>query len=63
MERLEICNFCLLFCCSNIVDFSLRIFRNSVFGHECFFRCFTIELISDRCIVSRLDSVVAVKRT
>ena len=31
----RICRFCLLIWCSNIV-FSLRIFRNSVVGHECF---------------------------
>ena len=30
------CNFCLFFCCSNIVVFSVRIFRKSVFELECF---------------------------
>ena len=35
-------------------------FRNSVFGQECF-RCCSIELVSDRCIVSRFDWVVEVK--
>ena len=29
----------MLFCCSNIVVFSVRIFRISSFGQECFFRC------------------------
>ena len=33
----RICNFCLLFCCSNIVMFSVRIFQNAVFGLEVFF--------------------------
>ena len=57
-----ICNFLLLFCCSNIVVFSVRIFWNSVFGQECIFRCCAIELVSDRCIVSHLDRVVEVKQ-
>ena len=33
----RICSFCLLFWCSNIIVFSVRIFRNSVVGNECFF--------------------------
>ena len=35
-SALRICNFCLLFCCSNIVVFLVRIFQNAVFGQECF---------------------------
>ena len=58
----RICNFCLLFWCSNIVVLSVRIFRNCV-GHECFFKCWAIELVSERCIVSLLDRVVEVKPT
>ena len=41
--------------------FSVRIFRNSVVGHECFFKCGAMELVSERCIVSFLDRVVEVK--
>ena len=40
----RICSFCLLFWCSNIVVLSVRIFRNCVVGHECFFKCWAIEL-------------------
>ena len=47
----RMCSFCLLFWCSNIA-FSVRIFRNSVVGHECFFKCCATELVSERCIVS-----------
>ena len=32
-----ICSFCLLFWCSNIVMLLVRIFRNSVVGHECWY--------------------------
>ena len=42
--------------------FSVRIFRNSVLGQECFFRCCAIELVSDRCIVSHLDEIVEVRQ-
>ena len=41
----------------------VRIFRNSVVGHECFFKCCIIELVSERCIVSLLGQVVEVKPT
>ena len=34
----RICSFCLLFWCSNIVVLSVRIFRNCVVGHDCFFK-------------------------
>ena len=38
MENLRECIiFYLLFCCSNIVVFSIRIFRNSILGQERFF--------------------------
>ena len=40
----RICNFCSLFCCSDIVVFSVRIFRSSIFWQECSFRCCAIEL-------------------
>ena len=43
--------------------FLVRIFRNSVVGQECFFRCWAIELVLERCIVSRLNRVVEVKPT
>ena len=59
----RICSFCLLFWCSNIVVLSVRIFRSCVVGHECFFKCWAIELVSERCIVSLLDRVVEVKPT
>ena len=59
----RIWSFCLLFWCSNIVVFSVRIFRSCVVGHECFFKCWAIELVSERCIVSLLDRVVEVKLT
>ena len=42
---------------------SVRIFRSCVVGHECFFKCWAIELVSERCIVSLLDRVVEVKPT
>ena len=42
---------------------SVRIFRSYVVGHECFFKCWAIELVSERCIVSLLDRVVEVKPT
>ena len=59
----RICSFCLLFFCSNIVVFSVRIFHNSVVGHECFFKMCTMELVSERCIVGLLDWVDEVKPT
>ena len=59
----RICSFCLLFWCSNIVVLSVRIFRNCVVGHVCFLKCWAIELVSERCIVSLLDRVVEVKPT
>ena len=59
----RICSFCLLFWCSIIVVLSVRIFRNCVVGHECFFKCWAIELGSEMCIVSLLDRVVEVKPT
>ena len=43
--------------------FSIRIFHNSVVGHESFFKCCAMELVSDRCIVSFLERVVEVKPT
>ena len=58
----KICSFC-LFWCSNTVVLSVRIFRNCVVGHECFIKCWAIELVSERCIVSFLDRVVEVKPT
>ena len=42
---------------------SVRIFRYCVVGHECFFKCLAIELVSEKCIVSLLDRVVEVKLT
>ena len=57
----RIFNFCLWFCCSNIVVFFGKNFPNSVFRPEWFFRWCSIELVSDKCIVSRLDRVVEVK--
>ena len=48
----------LLFCCSNIVVVSVRIFRNLVVGQEYIFRC-----AIERCMISRLDRVVDVKPT
>ena len=59
----RVCSFCLLFWSSNIVEFSVRIFRHSVVGHECFFKCCAMELVSERCIVSLLDRVVEAKPT
>ena len=59
----RICSFCFLFWCSNIFVLSVGIFRNSFVRHECFFKCWAIELVSERCIVSLLDSVVEVKPT
>ena len=43
--------------------FSLRIFQNSVVEHECFFKCWAIEPVSEICIVSLLNRVVEVKLT
>ena len=54
-------SFYLIFCCSNIVVFLVRIFQNSVVEHECFLRCCALELILERCIVSLFDRVVEVK--
>ena len=59
----RICSFCLLFCCSNIVVFSVKIFRNSVVEHEYFFRCCAMKLVLERCIVSLPRRVVEVKPT
>ena len=42
---------------------SVRIFRNSVIGHECFFKCCDMELVSERCIVILLERAVEVKST
>ena len=42
---------------------SVRFFRDCVVGHECFFKCWAIELVSERCILSLLDRVVDVKPT
>ena len=42
---------------------SVRIFRNSVVGHECFLKCCVMELVLERYIVSLLDRVVEVKPT
>ena len=50
-------------CYFDIVVLSVRIFCNSVVGHECFFKCFSMELVSERSIVSLLDRVVEVKPT
>ena len=57
----RICSFCSLFWCSNIVVFSVRIFHISAVGHECFFKCRAMELVSERCIVSLPYRVVEVK--
>ena len=46
-----------------LVLFSVRIFRNSVGEQECTFKCWAIELVSERCIASLLDRVVDVKPT
>ena len=43
--------------------FSVRIFHNSVVGHECFLKCCAMELVSKKCTVSLLDRVVEVKPT
>ena len=43
--------------------FSVRIFRNSVVEHECFFKCCAMELVSERWIVSLLNRLVEVKPT
>ena len=59
----RICGFCLLFSCYNIVLLSVRIFRISVVGHECFFKCCAMELVSERCIISLLHKVGEVKPT
>ena len=56
-------SFCLLFCCSNIVVFSVRILRNSVVGQGCLLRCLAIELVSERCRMSHIDRLVEVKQT
>ena len=42
---------------------SIRIFRNSAVGHGCYFKCSAMELVTERCIVSRLDKVDDVKPT
>ena len=59
----RICIFCLLYCCSNIVAFSVRIFCNCVVGIECFFNICSMELVSERCITSLLDRVAEIKTT
>ena len=51
----RICSFCLLFWCSDIVVLLVRIFHDCVVGHKCIFKCWAIELVSERCIVSFLD--------
>ena len=43
--------------------FSVRIFCNSVVGHEFFSQCCAMELVSDRSIVSLFDRVVEIKPT
>ena len=43
--------------------FSVRIFRNLLVGQECIFRCSAIELVSEICMVSRLDWEVDDKLT
>ena len=43
--------------------FSVRIFRYSVVGDKCFFKCCAMKLVSKRCIVSLLNRVVEVKST
>ena len=56
MQRTSrICSPCLLFCRSNMVVFSPRIFRDSVVGRKCFFRCCAAELVSEKCMVSRFN--------
>ena len=50
------CTFCLLFCYSNIVVFSVRIFRNSIVGHEYFFRCYGTDIRKVHCKSSELGS-------
>ena len=47
--------FIYIFWCSNTVVFSVRIFHNSVVGHEWFYKCCAMELVSD--VVPR-ESVV-----
>ena len=43
----RIWSFCLLFWCSNIGVLLVRIFRSCVVEHECFFKCWAIELVSE----------------
>ena len=43
----RICSFC-LFSCFNIVVLSVRILRNCVVGHECFFKCPTLVWLNTR---------------
>ena len=50
----RIWSFCLLFWCSNVVV---------LLGMNVFFKCWAVELVSERCIVSLLDRVVEVKPT
>ena len=46
-----------------LILLSVRILRNSVVGHKYFFKCWVIELVSEKCIVNLLDRVVEVKLT
>ena len=48
-------SFCLLFWCPSIVVLSVRIFSSCVVGHECFFKCWAIELVSELCRFSPDD--------
>ena len=51
----RIWSFCLSFWCSNIVVLLVRIFRSCVVGHECFFKCWAIELVSESYITFVID--------
>ena len=55
MLRESVCYFDVL------ILFLMRIFRSSVVGHECFFKCCAMELLLERLIVRLLDRVVEVK--
>ena len=61
MERLENLKFLFVILLFLIFLFSVRIFPNSVFWEEFFLKKYcAIELVSDRCMVSRLDRGVEV---
>ena len=62
MEHVENLKSLLVICGSNNVVFSVRIFRNC-FWAGIFFNCCAMELLSDRCVVGRLNSVAEVKPT